>query len=348
MLLVVMMHSILGVEQAVERIGSLHALVDFATSFRVPAFFLIAGLFLRRAMALSWRDLFARRIYGLVILYLVWLAIHLGLRSVPGILADPSASLFGPLGLFENYARALIDPFGLLWFIHLMVAFILAARLVYMIPKAMPFFILAAALLETARITTGQTLIDEFSSRFFYFLVGLWLAPLLLPGGHKGPRARAALAEPSWLVTLQSRPWLIAGLLALWFAAQLGLVLSGHDKTRGLSLFSGLAGAGALLLIGLWLATQLPLATITRFFLLIGRRSIVIYLVFTLPMGAIREVLIRIAPALPVDLLSFVVVIGAVAIALGVERLARASWLSWLFSRPVLGGPAKADPPRRS
>ena len=43
---VVMMHSTLGVEAAMGAEGWMHALVAFAAPFRMPDFFLIAGLFL--------------------------------------------------------------------------------------------------------------------------------------------------------------------------------------------------------------------------------------------------------------------------------------------------------------
>ncbi len=43
--MVVMMHSVLGVELAAGQTGFMHALVSFAKPFRMPDFFLISGLF---------------------------------------------------------------------------------------------------------------------------------------------------------------------------------------------------------------------------------------------------------------------------------------------------------------
>ena len=43
-ILVVMMHSTLGVENAMGGQGWLHGLVAFSDAFRIPAFFLLAGL----------------------------------------------------------------------------------------------------------------------------------------------------------------------------------------------------------------------------------------------------------------------------------------------------------------
>ena len=44
--MVVMMHSVLGVEAAAGESGFMHAVVMFAKPFRMPDFFLISGLFL--------------------------------------------------------------------------------------------------------------------------------------------------------------------------------------------------------------------------------------------------------------------------------------------------------------
>ena len=59
--MVVMMHSTLGVEAAAGREGWMHALVAFAKPFRMPDFFLISGLFLARVIDRDWRDYLDRR-----------------------------------------------------------------------------------------------------------------------------------------------------------------------------------------------------------------------------------------------------------------------------------------------
>ena len=49
--MVVTMHSVLGVEAASGQTGFMHALVAFARPFRMPDFFLISGLFLSLVIA---------------------------------------------------------------------------------------------------------------------------------------------------------------------------------------------------------------------------------------------------------------------------------------------------------
>jgi len=54
-LMVVMMHSTLGVEQATGESSWMGALVTFAKPFRMPDFFLISVLFLARVVDRPWR-----------------------------------------------------------------------------------------------------------------------------------------------------------------------------------------------------------------------------------------------------------------------------------------------------
>jgi uncharacterized membrane protein YcfT len=54
-IMVVMMHSTLGVQEATGEPSWMGALVAFAKPFRMPDFFLISGLFLARVIDRSWR-----------------------------------------------------------------------------------------------------------------------------------------------------------------------------------------------------------------------------------------------------------------------------------------------------
>src|SRR5258708_12206844 len=58
--MVVMMHSVLGVELAAGQAGFMHVLVAFAKPFRMPDFFLISGLFLSVVIARAWPIYLAR------------------------------------------------------------------------------------------------------------------------------------------------------------------------------------------------------------------------------------------------------------------------------------------------
>jgi uncharacterized membrane protein YcfT len=162
--LVVMMHSTLGVEAALGREGWMHTLVEFARPFRIPAFFLIPGLFLGRVIDRDWRTYLDRKVLHFAHFYLLWVTIQFEFR-IPGMLAEGGLEAIGRACLL-----ALVEPFGTLWFIYLLAVFFVGTRLLRRVPPLAVW--LFAAALEIAPIETGWTLIDEFASRFVYFYSG--------------------------------------------------------------------------------------------------------------------------------------------------------------------------------
>jgi uncharacterized membrane protein YcfT len=65
--MVVMMHSTLGVEQAAGHEGWMHAAVAFARPFRMPDFFLISGLFLAARIDRPWRPYLDTKVVGIAL-----------------------------------------------------------------------------------------------------------------------------------------------------------------------------------------------------------------------------------------------------------------------------------------
>ncbi len=148
-ILVVMMHSVLGVENAAGQTGFMHYVVEFARPFRMPDFFLISGLFLAVVIDRDWRTYLDRKVVHFAYFYVLWLTIQFAFKS-PSYAADA-----GWAHVAYMYALSFIDPFGTLWSI-------------YLLPSA--------AALEMAHIFTEWTVIDEFAARFVYFYSGYLFA----------------------------------------------------------------------------------------------------------------------------------------------------------------------------
>src|SRR5438309_449274 len=159
--MVVMMHSVLGVELAAGETGFMHVAVAFAKPFRMPDFFLISGLFLPLVIDRDWRTYLDRKVVHFAYFYVVWVTIQFGFKA-PAFAAETSWRDAGLL-----YLESFIEPFGTLWFIYLLPIFFVVTKLTRRIPA--PAIWLVAAALETARITTGWTAIDEFCARFIYY-----------------------------------------------------------------------------------------------------------------------------------------------------------------------------------
>src|SRR5438552_4792441 len=183
--MVVMMHSVLGVEAASGQTGFMHWLVMFAKPFRMPDFFLISGLFLAVAIDRDWRTYLDRKVLHFAYFYLLWVTIQFGFKA-PSFAAETNWSHVGYL-----YLESFVEPFGTLWFIYLLPIFFVVTKLTR---KAPPSAIWAvAALLEMAHVATTWTVIDEFCARFVYFYSGYWLAAYVFALSDRA-RARPVLA----------------------------------------------------------------------------------------------------------------------------------------------------------
>src|ERR1700680_2812409 len=98
--MVVMMHSTLGVEAQAGREGFMHWVVAFAAPFRMPDFFLISGLFLARVIDRDWRTYLDRKVVHFVYFYLLWTAIQFAVK------APLFAHEYGPLGAIWFYVQS--------------------------------------------------------------------------------------------------------------------------------------------------------------------------------------------------------------------------------------------------
>src|SRR3972149_5936120 len=146
-IMVVMMHSTLGVEKAVGSEGWMHSLVAFATPFRMPDFFLIAGLFLARVVDRDWRDYLDRKVVPFAYFYVLWMTIQVALKA-PLIAQEQGWSAVAVV-----YLVSFVEPFGTLWFIYLLPIYFVVTKLARGLPPALVW--LPAAALPRAPSPTG-------------------------------------------------------------------------------------------------------------------------------------------------------------------------------------------------
>ena len=309
-IMVVMMHSVLGVEKAAGETGFMHVLVAFAKPFRMPDFFLISGLFLSLVIDRDWRNYLDRKVIHFAYFYVLWVTIQFGFKA-PGIAAESSWSHAGLM-----YLESFIEPFGTLWFIYLLPIFFVVTKLSRQLPSyAGSIMVLgAAAVLETAHVATGWTVIDEFCARFVYFYVGYLFADQVFA---LSDRARA-------------QPRLALTALAIWVLVDGGLVAIGVSEWAVVTLALGLAGAIAIITT----ATLLARAHLLRGLRFCGEHSIVIYLAFFLPMASTRALLFKTGLIPDIGAVSLIVTIAGVLGALAIWRLALMAKADFLFERP--------------
>ena len=306
--MVVMMHSVLGVELAAGERGFMHLLVAFAKPFRMPDFFLISGLFLSVVIDRDWRTYLDRKVAHFAYFYLLWVTIQFGFKA-PSFAAETSWAHVGLL-----YLESFIEPFGTLWFIYLLPVFFVVAKATRKMPPALIWGV--AALLESAHVATDWTVIDEFCARFVYFYSGYLFAGYVFA---LSDRARAF-------------PGLALAALAAWALVNGSLVATGFSEWPLISLALGLAGAGAIVTLG----TLLARAHWLNFLRYCGEHSIVIYLAFFLPMAATRTLLLKTGLIHDIGAVSLIVTLVGVAGSVAIWRIALAASADFLFERPAV------------
>jgi len=316
--LVVIMYCAASVGEDTGRTGFLHWTIAFAMPFRMPEFFLISGLFLSQVITRPWKAYADRRAVHYWYFYALWALIHIAFK-VALVARDPGAAL-------GYLAWALIEPYGVLWFIYMLAVFGLVAKLLHDLRAAHWAVLAVAAILQMAAIHTGSYLIDQFAAYFVYFYAGYVFAPHIFRiAAWAGAHVAAAL-----------------GILTLWAIANAIMVFSpgfhmdpvhiqmGWAALPGLHLTMALLGAGAICL-GAALLVKLPFMDWLRW---MGSKSLVIYVAFVLPMGIVRTLLLRIGIEEP-NLVSLVTLIVAITAPLALWALTEITgWGKLLFERP--------------
>ncbi len=307
-ILVVMMHSTLGVEKALGEVGALHSFIEWARPFRMPDFFLISGLFLARRIGVPWRDYLDKKVIHFMYFYLLWMTIQFLFKG-HGIWQEQ-----GAVGLAQQYLLAFVEPFGTLWFIYLLPVFFVVVKLTRRVPPLL-IFALAAAL-EIAPIHTGWIMVDEFVARFVYFFAGYWAA------GHVFRFAN----DMAGLTT--------AGLLAaltIWGMAHTQVFLLGLADVPGVSLVLGFVGTAAVVSAGVFL-TRFRASEAMRY---LGENSIVVYLAFFVFMATARSLAIKLVPQLGSDVISLGVTLAGILGPVLLFWLTKDNALRFLFRRPA-------------
>ncbi|CAM5296268.1 Inner membrane protein YcfT OS=Afipia felis OX=1035 GN=ycfT PE=4 SV=1 [Afipia felis] len=308
-IMVVMMHSTLGVEAATGGTGFMHLIVAFARPFRMPDFFLISGLFLPLVINRDWRTYLDRKVVHFFYFYLLWTAIQFAIKAPNFAAAGGGWSHVGVM-----YLETFIEPFGTLWFIYMLPVFFVVTKATLRVP-AWTIWI-AAALLETAHINTGWTTIDEFAARFVYFYSGYLFSKHVF-----------ALAE-----SVRRHPGLALAGLGAWALTNATLVYAGMSEWPVISLALGITGACAIITIATLLASMKWIDAIRY----CGEHSIVIYLAFFLPMASTRILLLKTRLITDIGWISLTVTAAGVIGALVIWWVLRNTRLGFLFTRPAM------------
>ena len=327
------MHSTSGVGESLNGEGWLHWVIAWARPFRMPDFFLIAGLFLSRSILQTWTRYIDRKLVHFIYFYVVWMIIQLVIKQGHLVLSEP-AVFMKELGL------AFLEPYTTLWFIYILPIMFIIAKLTLAVPKWIVLLVAVLAEISCRMFDwhTGWIILDEFPVRFVYFYAGYIFAPLLF----------------RWVSWVQRNRILAIQCLLLWGLVNAAAVFTSVTVLPAefvpvhmiiaqplefgsiafypvLSLFFGAAGILAVLACAGLLA-QKNCFKILKF---AGSHSLVVYLSFFIPMAAVRIALIKMGIS-NVTAVSLFVTLAAIAVPLISYRVISHGKLKFLYERPSM------------
>lgn len=314
-ILVVMEHTTFGVQNAIGHLPVLFgAIAEYAKPFRMPLFFLVAGLFAWKALHGDLRKFVDGKIVHFAYFYVLWSVIQIGIK-----IAIPHD---GPWQVtYVDLLMIPIQPFAVLWFIYSLAMFFVAMRL---FRSARPGFVLFfAAALYFLRLDTGWMLIDEFAWRFIWFALGIYGAQYIFD------IADWARAYPARGIALSTA--LLASIATVVFSHLVDI--------RALEFLMGVAGAGASIMLVAMLAAR----GWAKLLAYVGQHSLYIFLSFFLPMAATRMVMVRLGFENG-DFITLVSMSVAVILPIIAYRLLEKTPLNFFYIRPDafrLGAPRK-------
>jgi len=306
-IMVVMMHSTLGVEKAAEATGWMGYVVAFAKPFRMPDFFMIAGLFMARVIDRDWRTYLDKKLFHFGYFYVLWLTIQFAFKA-PEIAAGG-----GPPELLRAYLLAFLDPFGTIWFIYLLPIFFIVVKALKNIVPWWAIWLVGAGL-QMSNLNTGWVIPDEFALRFVYFYSGYVFAPLIF----------------RYAATVLRYGWAAFAYLGVWGVVEAYAVFNGYSELPGIGLVLGFVGAIAVITLSTILSKSDLMAAVRY----CGRNSIVIYLAFFLPMAATRIALLKTGVITDLGWISVIVTATGVVFPLVLFWFTRNTAFGFLFKRP--------------
>jgi len=327
-LLVVMLYATNGAGEATGNIGALHYVIGFATPFRMPEFFLISGLFLANVINRPWAKFTDRRAVHYLYFYVIWAIIHIVLKV--------GLASANPVAAGEQLLLAIVQPYGVLWFIYVLALTGIAAKVLKELRIPHWAVLIAGAALSMAHLNTASYALNQFANYFVYFYAGYVFAPQIF----------------KLVANAQAVPKTAAAGLILWSLINGYLVFTPDFHAEPVHFTMGLAEAQmirfALAIMGS-VALCVGAGLLSRFNWMgwlqtIGKHSLMVYVAFALPLTFSRIALLKLNIISDTTLLTIVTMLIALLVPLmGFWVVQKIRFGRFLFTRPGWATLLKSD-----
>lgn len=284
------------------------ALRTWVYLFHMPAFFLLSGLFARRAIGRPWRTVIGGRLKTLAYPYILWTSIYLVAQTLMARFANNPPD-------YHRAARFLWEPYGYgLWFLYclFLIALLFHGLLLARLPKtAVLLGTLGLHLAAWYQVFSFWPIFNTAMLNFVFYALGGLYAERIIALVEK-PRAAAAVA---------------AGILLLGLMTGLNLALGG--LMLPLALVFAVPGIAGLVLLAKGIGPCASLASVLGFY------SLEIYLAHPLFSIMPRAILGRAGIHGPLPNIAACLITG-VLVSLALAVCCRKLKFPWLFRWPQL------------
>lgn len=240
--------------------------------FRMPLFFLMAGIFAAKALRTDWPEFIDKKVIHFLYLFVLWSFITYVYTVVM-----PYVALGARSTKLDSILYIFVEPPRTLWFIYALLLMFLLTRILRSVPIGV--LLLVSTVAYFVVIGDGLLLEVPFTEKlvrlYFFFLLGCWLSPYL-------QKARQFV-----------RPWHLL-LLVAYLAGAVLLVKRPEWQGMVIVFFCQLAGVAG----GIVLAEMLSRGRFWGFVRLVGVYSLAVYVMHRLVLFTLQQV-VKMVPALP-------------------------------------------------
>lgn len=272
--------------------------------FRIPFFFFIAGLFIKKSLHSDLKVFLKSKVAHFLYIFVLWSVIKYFVDTIPRyFIYDNTVNLKGILYIFVN-------PPSTLWFIYALLVFFIIARITRSFTLVM--FLISVVLYMISVQLGNDLFIDRIARYLPFFLLGSLTSKKVIVAAKQIKTYHILIPIIFVLIVSQLQSYHFIQIAPIKFL----LSISG-------------------IVCGIIIANLLTNIRLFSFLNYIGERTLIIYVMHFLPLNVMKLLLPRVIPDLPTLSVMLTLLVG-ITIPLIVERIVKKLNIHWLFQLPKL------------
>ncbi|HKO89216.1 MAG TPA: acyltransferase [Burkholderiales bacterium] len=275
--------------------------------FRMPLFFLMAGIFAAKALKADWPEFIDKKVLHFLYLFVLWsLIVYLYTIALPHYLVGMKTKRL------DMIFYIFVDPPRTLWFIYALMLMFLLTRVLRAVP--LPILVGASLTVYLLVLDSGLQLNTPFPEKvvrlYLFFLLGCWLSPHLQKARHF------------------VRPWHLL-LSALYIAFAWAMIEFPQWRSVGLVLVCQIVGV----ISGIVMAELMSRGNWFHAIRVVGTYSLAVYVMHRLVLFTLEQIS-KVAPSFIPEINVLVALALAVSIPILIAKLIQRYRIPGLLEKP--------------